>query len=300
MKKIGLKLMLGLLKLLSLQPLKVHYLWSSLIGFVLRLVRYRRDVVITNLSRSFPEKKYKEITSIANQFYTNLADIFVEAVFISRGNNKVLRDSRLVELANPELMNEMFVSCPGVVLLDSHCGNWEITGGVYNYDYSGVPAPYDEHAFSGVYKKLSSEFWGEIFARIRCAQVTDKETLYVENRRILRYMLERKGQSHFYIFPNDQAPYHGATPHHVGTFMNQDTWGMEGGVNVAVKMGMGVAYMCLDRVSRGHYKWKVTKICDDASAFTAEQITRRYYDLLEEDIKANPSNYLWSHKRWKI
>ena len=81
--------------------------------------------------------------------------------------------------------------------------------------------------------------------------------------------------------------------------MNQDTMSMEGGVNIAVKMGFGVAYMNMDRVSRGHYRWRVEKICDDASTFTPDEITRRYYDLLEADIRRNPSNYLWSHKRWK-
>ena len=25
----------------------------------------------------------------------------------------------------------------------------------------------------------------------------------------------------------------------------------------------------------------------------------RYYALLQKDIEAQPSNYLWSHKRWK-
>ena len=32
---------------------------------------------------------------------------------------------------------------------------------------------------------------------------------------------------------------------------------------------------------------------------TPEEITRRYYDLLEKDIKETPHNWLWSHKRWK-
>ncbi len=24
-----------------------------------------------------------------------------------------------------------------------------------------------------------------------------------------------------------------------------------------------------------------------------------YYDLLEQDIRKDPGNYLWSHRRWK-
>ena len=295
----GVKLMRGVLKLLSLQPLKVHYFWSGLFKSVMKLTRYRRDVVMTNLSRSFPEKKYKEISALADRFYSNLADILVEAVFFCRGNNEVLRASHLVEMDNPQLLNEMFESCPGVVLLDSHCGNWELTGGVLNYYYSDVPASFNEQTFTVVYKKVSSPFWGKIMEDVRCAQISDRDNCYVESRNILRYMLGRKGERHIYVFPNDQAPYRGARPHPIGKFMNQETMSMEGGVNVAVKMGFGVAYMNLDRESRGHYRWRVEKICDDASTFTPDEITRRYYDLLEADIRRNPSNYLWSHKRWK-
>jgi KDO2-lipid IV(A) lauroyltransferase len=40
-------------------------------------------------------------------------------------------------------------------------------------------------------------------------------------------------------------------------------------------------------------------ICEDASKMTPEAILRRYYDLLEEEIRQTPANWLWSHKRWK-
>ena len=30
-----------------------------------------------------------------------------------------------------------------------------------------------------------------------------------------------------------------------------------------------------------------------------QAIMEKYYTLLEEDINAQPWNYLWSHKRWK-
>ena len=29
------------------------------------------------------------------------------------------------------------------------------------------------------------------------------------------------------------------------------------------------------------------------------ELIRKYYDLLEEEIRETPSNWLWSHKRWK-
>jgi KDO2-lipid IV(A) lauroyltransferase len=33
--------------------------------------------------------------------------------------------------------------------------------------------------------------------------------------------------------------------------------------------------------------------------FKDGQLTTQFVKILEEKIKANPSNYLWSHRRWR-
>ena len=40
-------------------------------------------------------------------------------------------------------------------------------------------------------------------------------------------------------------------------------------------------------------------IARDASELAPGEVMDRYYALLQKDIEAQPSNYLWSHKRWK-
>jgi lauroyl/myristoyl acyltransferase len=40
-------------------------------------------------------------------------------------------------------------------------------------------------------------------------------------------------------------------------------------------------------------------LCDNAAESTPEDILKSYYAHLEEDIKAQPWNYLWTHKRWR-
>ena len=43
----------------------------------------------------------------------------------------------------------------------------------------------------------------------------------------------------------------------------------------------------------------VVPLSDNASAEKPDDIMKRYYKLLEEDLQAQPWNYLWTHKRWK-
>jgi KDO2-lipid IV(A) lauroyltransferase len=81
--------------------------------------------------------------------------------------------------------------------------------------------------------------------------------------------------------------------------MSQETNAMMGSVGVACKMSHSVVYMKMRRVERGRYEMTFIPICRDASRHAPEDIMRKYYDLLEEEIRETPGNWLWSHNRWK-
>ena len=70
-----------LLRLLSWLPLGFHYACCGILAFVMKnVMRYRRDVVVTNISRSFPEMKYKEIRKTVSKFYSHLGEVIAEAI----------------------------------------------------------------------------------------------------------------------------------------------------------------------------------------------------------------------------
>ena len=49
----------------------------------------------------------------------------------------------------------------------------------------------------------------------------------------------------------------------------------------------------------GGYTVSFSLIAEDASAMTAREMLDEYYRLLEKDLREQPWNYLWTHKRWK-
>ena len=48
------------------------------------IVGYRKNVVLENLRKSFPEKSEKEIGKIAKRFYLHLTDVFLESLYALR------------------------------------------------------------------------------------------------------------------------------------------------------------------------------------------------------------------------
>ena len=82
----------GTLYLLSLLPLRVHYIISDFIYLVVyHLVGYRVKLVRKNLADSFPEKSETELRRIERDFYRWFCDYLVETVKLLTISEKELK-----------------------------------------------------------------------------------------------------------------------------------------------------------------------------------------------------------------
>jgi KDO2-lipid IV(A) lauroyltransferase len=302
MKKLLANMVRGIIVILSKLPLKFHYFMGSVLAWIARnIFRYRYSTVLINLSRSFPEKKYKEIEEIAEDFYRHLGEIVAEAVWFGGSSYRRLLKSGIVTVMNQEEIDDYFFNSPSMTVLSTHCGNWELMGGFLGYrTLSGNKVAIQEEHISVVYKKLSSDVFDEVFKHNRVAPLEIVGTeCEVESSNILRYTMRHKDERRVYIYPTDQAPYWKAGKHPIGEFMHQQTNVMLGSVGLACKLSHSVMYMKMKRVERGRYEMTLIPVCRDASAMTPEEIMRKYYDLLQDEINETPHNWLWTHKRWK-
>ena len=80
---------------MSLLPLRVLYVLSDLLFWLLyKVVGYRKRVVRTNLSESFPEKSEEELRGIERGFYRFFCDYIVETM-------------KMMTISREELMRRM-------------------------------------------------------------------------------------------------------------------------------------------------------------------------------------------------
>ena len=262
-------------------------------------MHYRRSEVLINLSRSFPQLKYGKIVSIADDFYTHLGQIFAEAIWFSGcyHNPERLRKQRIMEIENQALMNQVYEDSSSVTVLTSHCGNWELFGGVCYYNFVEDVPVIPKEKLRVVYKELTNKVSDEVFKKARPCPMEGFDGM-LESNQILRHALVHKDEKLAYYIVADQHPYQ--TPVLLDEpFLNQKTYGMLGTFKLAVKLHHAVMFAHILRKGRGHYVIRYEKMCDDASQFTPEQLMNQYFKILEQDIIADPANWLWSHRRWK-
>jgi len=287
----------ALMRLLGKQPLKVHYFWADVVSWILRVpLRYRRDEMMINISRSFPDASYKSVRTLVRKNYDHIAELMVEAIWFGASSLERLRKQRIVEFSNLETLSEVFAKGRSVMILDTHCGNWELLGGIVAYNYSGIEPPFTKDNFHVVYKALHNKVWDRVFYENRRAPMADYEG-QIESAGLLRFMLKNRDCRKMYLINNDQYPAQAGCP--VGLFLNQETTALKAAPALAVKLGMAVVYMEMKRDRRGHYSITFRPITEDATSMTPEEITAVYCRYLEEEIRSNPANWLWSHKRWK-
>lgn len=305
MKKIGKYLLKALLALFAALPLKAHY---ALAGFVAWLagsvIHYRTDDVMINLARCYPKYNNYDLRAVKKRFYRHFADILVESVWFGGCHNpKRLRKEKIVEILNPECLQQLYDNAPSVVVMYTHCGNWELLGGINHYNFTDRPSPITNENCCFVYRELSSKVWDEIMNENRCAPIPDGTELdgYIESRMLVRYVYSHKDEKKIYNVNTDQRPYFPGRDYIKLQFMGQECQTMSAAAALAHKFGFAVAYQrMMEKPDGKGYYIEYVPVCVDGREMSVEDMMKRYYELLEGDLREQPHNYLWTHRRWVI
>lgn len=272
---------------LSHLPLSVLYtLARGLYLLLVYVVRYRKRVVLENLHNSFPEKAEAEIEKLAYQFYWHFSQVMVEVIKLVSMPPAELK--RRVLFRNPEVLERHFANGRTVLGLSSHAGNWEwvLTSGAI-----WLSAHTD-----GVYKPLSNPFFESFMYRLR----TRTGSGLIPMRDTLRDMVQRKGEVRVVSMLSDQAAGPEDRPYWT-SFMNQEAGFYTSTERLAGRFRCPVVYVSIRRVRLGYYEIILTELYDGDSPLPTDSfpITAAFVRHLEQDIRAYPADYLWTHRRWK-
>ena len=277
--------MIFLLKSISKIPFSILYLFSDFLFFLAYyVVGYRKKVVLSNLQNSFPEKNKKEIKLITKGFYRNLADVIVETLKVITISRKNL-DSR-VKINNKEVLYEYIAKNESVIVLTGHQCNWEW---LFISGCSQLTMP-----IRGIYKFINNPTFENLMLDAR-SRFGEKP---IEMQKSFKVFVKRKNIPTAYGMIADQSPMPNENNLHL-TFLNQDTPFFRGPDRFAKILNFNVVFWGMKRIKRGYYEINLEKISEPPYKKDNMEILEKFRDKMEDLIKENPSDWLWSHKRWK-
>lgn len=268
-------------------PFSVLYKLSDGVAWLLRvIVKYRVKVVRANLLKAFPEKTETERTIILVAFYKNLADIFLESLK-GMTMNWSKPNERYI-FPNPEILKPYTQKNLATIHIATHNANWEWA--TYSYTL------YFQERIVAFYKPLSNKFM-EAFVlkkrsstRLVLADIKNTPQHFINNL--------ARGTDVAFALVSDQSP---TSKNSIWIkFFGIETAFLHGAQFYALKYSLPVFYLSTKRLRRGYYALSLELITENANNEPENFVTKKYAELLERDIRNAPSDWLWTHKRWKL
>lgn len=249
-----------------------------------RIFSYRKSVIIGNIQRSFPDKSELEQQQLVKQFYRHFTDILVEGIKNLSISKNQLKKRMIVR--NPELMQALYGEKRNVILVSGHFNNWEWLISAQNLLFN--------HQSFGIGMPMTNKYWDK-----KVNQRRERFGMQVINASNYQLKFRTFKKKPFAVLTlGDQSPAHSSKSYWMN-FLNQKTAVLFGTEQMANDYNFVVVFFVVHKIKRGFYELELKLITKDAKTLNWGEITEIHTNLLENEIIKNPSQWLWSHKRWK-
>lgn len=281
MLSILLKILIYPLSILPLRLLRIKlFPFYILLAYVLK---YRRKVIIKNLKIAFPNENETFYKETLKGFYKHLYLLICEGVkSFTISKKAIVKRFQIAEGA----VGTNAKNGKNTVMVFGHFNNWE---------WPALAAPLQiTPQLVAIYQPIKNKQINQWIkanrSRFGAILISTKEVneFYKNNTQIIAN-----------AFIADQSPSNKKSGIWVD-FFGRKTLFLAGAAAKAIELNQPMVYVYTKRVKPGYYTMYVEELCSNPKKFTVEEITQNYAKRLEQQIKENPSEYLWSHNRWKF
>tara|TARA_B100001123_G_scaffold11418_1_gene13568 strand:- start:317 stop:1177 length:861 start_codon:yes stop_codon:yes gene_type:complete len=254
---------------------------SKIVKFIGPFFRSRKKILL-NIKKAFPESEEKELEIIINNMWENYGRILSEYVFIKNFRNSKLKKFFTVE--GQEILNGINNSKEQVVFISGHFNNFELMA--MQIEKSGID-------LAAIYRPLNNIFLNKIMERIRKKYICKNQIK--KGRSGTRDLLESFKKKNSIALMIDQRVSEGIK----SDFFGQPALTTTIPAQLVKKFNCRIVPIYIERTNGIYFKMSVNKPISYSDETTIEEITLDLNKRLEQMISLNPSQWIWSHNRWK-
>lgn len=272
-------------RIISYLPLPILYLFSDFLYLIACYVlRYRETIIDANLRHAFPEKSPSERKNIKRKFYRNFTDSLAETIKLLSISQKDL--AKRVKIENVHLILEKINNGEIIIGLTAHFFNWEA--------HLLAIMPHVQKRCEVVYLKVNSPFFEKLMLQLR----NRFGGSMVERSQFQRNYLRERNIPRLIVLAADQRPQQ-MEQRYWTQFMNREAAFFEGAEKLAKRFNHSVIFSHVTKPKRGHYIFTYELLGSPPYEEPNHSITDEFIRRTENNIRTEPSLYLWSHDRWK-
>jgi KDO2-lipid IV(A) lauroyltransferase len=274
-----------LFRLISRLPLPLLYALCGFAAWLLRVTRWRRDLVNEGLGRCLPGKSPAERSAIARDFYAGLGRMVAEFLH-GRHITEDELEHRL-RFENDAVVQDALAQGRRVLIVAGHHCNWEwLLLAISRRFREPLTVPYKRISRDG------ADRWArETRSRFGATMVHASE--------LGPYLVARRRQVKLIAMLADQSPSRSNEGQTWLPFFGQDTSFFQGPGWIGERLRFEPVFIAMRPDGQGRYVARFVPLGAPGERMDAERILRAYVSALEQAISAYPAQYFWAYNRWK-
>ena len=241
-----------------------------------------KKLIHTNIKKAFPKNNSVEIKKLTKLMWNNYGRVFAEYMFIKDFRFEKI-DSK-IEIVGQEILDEIKKSNKPVVFISGHFSNFELMA--MQIEKAGIK-------LSAIYRPLNNIFLNRIMEKIRKKYICKNQIKkgIAGTRELIKF--QRNNYSIALMI--DQRVSEGEKVN----FFNQEAYTTTIPAQLAKKFDMPIVPIFIERVNDTNFKIKISKPVNFLKSDSIKDITSKLNVIIEEMILKNPTQWIWSHNRWK-
>ena len=241
-----------------------------------------KQIILTNIKNALPSTNKADLELIIQSMWENYGRILAEYVFLKDFRKENLND--YLEIEGKEHLNKVRDSNEQVVFVSGHFNNFELMA--MQIEKSGIN-------LAAIYRPLNNIFLNGIMEKIRTKYICKNQIK--KGRRGTRELLKSFNNKNSIALMIDQRVSEGEK----SNFFGQDAFTTTIPAQLVKKFGCKIVPIHIERYNNFYFKMKVEEPINYNKDSTIDEITLSLNKLLENMILKNPSQWIWSHDRWK-
>ena len=241
-----------------------------------------KNLVVSNIVKALPNLDQNRIDKISKNMWSNYGRILSEYVFIKDIRESKIKD--IIEIDGQIILDEIKKDNKPVIFISGHFNNFELMA--MHIEKSGIN-------LAAVYRPLNNKFLNFFMERIRKKYICKNQIKKgISGTRQLLNCFKNNISVALMI---DQRVSQGIK----SNFFNHDALTTTIPAQFYKKYNCKIVPVYIERRNNINFKITIHKPLKYKEDDTIENITLKLNILLENMIRENPDQWIWSHNRWK-
>ena len=257
------------------------YISSKVVSLIGPFFR-SKNLIRLNISKGLPNLDQNEIEKISKKMWSNYGRILAEYIFLK--DFRKLKFENNIEIVGQEILDKIKKNNEPVIFISGHFNNFELMA--MHIEKSGIN-------LAAIYRPLNNKFLNFIMEKIRKKYICKNQIKKgISGTKKLLSFFKQKTSIALMI---DQRVSQGIR----SNFFKHEAFTTTIPAQFVKKFKCKVVPIYIERTKDINFKLTIYEPLEYSNEETIESITLDLNYLLEKLILKNPSQWIWSHNRWK-